>query len=429
MNILILGTGAREHALAWKIAQSTRCTRLFVAPGNAGTAYVAENVAIAVHDFDAIAHWVLKNNVQLIVIGPEAPLVAGIADYFASKPSLQKIKLIGPGKAGAQLEGSKAFAKAFMQRHNIPTATYKTFQKTDFVLGLAYLKTLPLPIVLKADGLAGGKGVTICPTLPMATATLKALLIDKQFGKASTKVVVESFLQGIELSVFVLTDGKNYKILPEAKDYKRIGEGDQGPNTGGMGAVSPVAFADKTFMNKVETQIIRPTLQGLQAEKISYSGFMFIGLMHVQGEPYVIEYNVRLGDPEAEVVIPRIKTDLVDLLWATATRQLSAINLAIDDRYASTVVLASSGYPGPYEKGKTIAHVAHLKNVIPFHAGTKKDTHGRLITWGGRVMALTALDSAMHKALAKSCQAAETIQWEGMYYRKDIGKDLIFPQM
>lgn len=425
MNILILGAGGREHALAWKIKQSPLCTRLFVAPGNAGTRDVATNVAIGVNDFPAILDFVLQENIELVVVGPEEPLVRGIRDAFEARKDLQHILIVGPGRAGAQLEGSKDFSKQFMQRHRIPTARYQTFTPEQLEEGLEYIDEQPLPIVLKADGLAAGKGVIIAQSYKEAHETLTDMLANQKFGNASSRVVIEQFLDGIELSVFVLTDGKTYKILPEAKDYKRIGEGDTGPNTGGMGAVSPVSFADSEFMQKVEERIIRPTVYGLQQENIPYIGFIFFGLIKVKNEPYVIEYNARLGDPETEVVVPRIQSDLVGLLVATAQGKLADQRIQFVPRIATTVMLVSGGYPGDYQKGKLISDLHKAENVLVFHAGTKLNEQNRVITDGGRVMALTAYGADIRQALAKSNQAAERIQWDGKYYRRDIGLDLL----
>ena len=430
MNILVLGSGGREHALAWKIKQSPQCDQLFVAPGNAGTATVAHNVSLFSGEyhheaFARIADFVIEQNVQLLVVGPEAPLVAGIQDYFAQRDDLQGVGVVGPDQAGARLEGSKDYAKAFMQKHDIPTARSRTFTAKQLDEGLDYLEDLPLPIVLKADGLAAGKGVIISHNREEAQQHLRDMLQHRKFGRASEKVVIEDFLQGIELSVFVLTDGKHYRILPEAKDYKRIGVGDTGPNTGGMGAVSPVPFADVTFMQKVDERIIRPTIAGLQAEHMDYRGFIFIGLMNVNGDPYVIEYNVRLGDPEAEAIIPRIGNDLVELLLATTRQSLdTASPLQINPKTATTVVMVAEGYPGSYEKGKEITGLSETTDALVFHAGTQL-SGDRVLTNGGRVLAITALGDDLPLALNKSYKGVQQIRWEGLYYRKDIGKDLI----
>ena len=424
MNILIIGAGGREHAFTWKIRQSSHCDKLFVAPGNAGTSSVAENINIAINDFEKLGDFALKNAIELILVGPEAPLVEGIADYFRNKPSLSKILLVGPDKKGAQLEGSKDFSKAFMNRHGIPTAASKTFTTIELEAGLAYLETHSLPIVLKADGLAAGKGVIISEDREEAKAELTEMLANRKFGAASAKVVVEQYLTGIELSVFAITDGVNYQILPEAKDYKRIGEGDTGPNTGGMGAVSPVPFADKAFMKKVEDKVIKPTIKGLIEEDIKYVGFLFFGLMNVDGEPYVIEYNARMGDPETEVVIPRLKSDFVELLIAAAKGTLDKVTLEFDQRTATTVMLVAGGYPESYEKGNEITGIEHVKEALAFHAGTSLK-NDKVVTNGGRVMALTAFGTDIKDALAKSNAAAEVITWERKYYRKDIGLDLL----
>lgn len=423
MNILIVGSGGREHAFAWKIKQSPRCENLFVAPGNAGTASVAENLPIGAEDFNGIKQACLEKSIDLVIVGPEAPLVEGITDFFNNDPDLKSVLIVGPGKSGARLEGSKDFSKNFMQKHNIPTAASKTFTADELQDGLNYLETHSLPIVLKADGLAAGKGVIISEDREAAKATLKEMLVDKKFGAASARVVIEEYLQGIELSVFVLTDGISYKILPEAKDYKRIGEGDTGPNTGGMGAVSPVPFADKGFMQKVEQNVIIPTVEGLRKENIPYKGFIFFGLMNVKGEPYVIEYNARMGDPETEVVLPRIKTDFVELLTAAAKSELSSVNMEFEERAATTVMLVAGGYPDAYKKGHQISGLSQLEEIIPFHAGTTiKD--GQVVTNGGRVIALTALADNWEQALSKSLAAAEKVTWEGRYFRRDIGFDL-----
>ena len=429
MNILILGSGGREHALAWKMKQSPQCDGLYVAPGNAGTASIARNVSLFSGDYNQeafvqIAAFVLDKNVTLLVVGPEAPLVAGIRDYFAQDDDLRDVMVIGPDRAGAQLEGSKDYAKAFMQRYGIPTARSRTFTADQLDEGLTYLKELPLPIVLKADGLAAGKGVIISQDREEAQQHLREMLEQRRFGAASDKVVVEDFLSGIELSVFVLTDGQHYRVLPEAKDYKRVGVGDTGPNTGGMGAVSPVPFADADFMQKVEERIIQPTVAGLRQEGTDYRGFIFIGLMNVDGNPYVIEYNVRLGDPEAEAIIPRLENDLVELLVATARQSLDQITLQVSPKTATTIVMVAEGYPGTYEKGKVISGLAEATDALVFQAGTRQSA-GDVQTHGGRVLAVTALDDSLPSSLDKSYQTVRQIHWDGLHYRTDIGKDLL----
>lgn len=424
MNILLLGSGGRESAFAWKISQSKECTQLYVAPGNAGTSEYGINVNMSATDFEAIKNFCVETDISLVVVGPEDPLVKGIVDFFADDEEIMHIPVIGPGKEGAQLEGSKDYSKRFMQRHNIPTAAYETFTKEELEKGLAYLDTHTLPIVLKADGLAAGKGVLICNDRDEAKEELRLMLAEAKFGEASQKVVVEEFLSGIELSVFVLTDNYHYLILPEAKDYKRIGEGDSGLNTGGMGSISPVPFANAEFMQKVEERIVIPTVEGLASEEIDYRGFIFIGLMNVNGEPYVIEYNVRMGDPETESVMVRIQNDLVDLFMAVADGRLSDKRIQIDPRHAATVMLVAGGYPGDYEKGKEITALENIHNSHVFHAGTSmKD--GKVVTNGGRVIAITSLDGSKEEALNRSNMYAEQIQYEGKYFRRDIGKDLM----
>lgn len=424
MNILIVGNGGREHVFAWKIKQSSHCERLLVVPGNAGTATIAENHSIAVNDFEKIGDLCLSNTIGLVIVGPEAPLVNGIHDYFERHEKLKKIPLVGPGKAGAQLEGSKDFSKQFMLRHGIPTAAAKTFQANELTQALAYLDSCAPPIVLKADGLAAGKGVVITEQRDEAKSIMKEMLVDKKFGEAGKKVLVEEFLTGIELSVFVLTDGKNYVILPEAKDYKRIGEGDTGPNTGGMGAVSPVQFADETFMKKVEERIIKPTILGLQKEKIGYQGFIFIGLMNSDGEPRVIEYNARMGDPETQVVFPRIQNDMVELMLMTATGKLGGTTIKTDPDHAVTVVMVSAGYPNEYEKGKIIQGLDTSQEAIVFQAGTAL-ANGTIVTDGGRVLAITGKGADLHAAREKAYSGVAKLHWDGLYFRKDIGLDLI----
>jgi len=423
MNILILGSGGREHAFSWKLSQSKKTLKLFIAPGNAGTADLGTNLPVAVTDFEAIKKSVLELAIEMVVVGPEDPLVKGIHDFFLADAQLKHIPVIGPQKEGAQLEGSKDFSKRFMQRNNIPTAKYETFSKDTLDKGLAFLETLQPPYVLKADGLAAGKGVVIPTTLAEAKKELTEMLAHAKFGAASGRVVIEEFLKGIELSVFVLTDGNSYKILPAAKDYKRIGEGDTGLNTGGMGAISPVPFADDAFIKKVETQVIIPTINGLKKEGIPYKGFIFIGLMNDNGNPSVIEYNVRMGDPETEVVIPRIKSDLFDLFLGVAHGNLNEKVIELDPRYATAVMMVAGGYPEEYKKGDVITGTAEVKNSIVFHAGTTiKDKE--LVTNGGRVIAVTSYGNTMNEALQHSFANAERIQYANKYYRKDIGEDL-----
>jgi len=423
MTILILGSGGREHTFAWKMVQSPLCDKLFVAPGNSGTAEIATNINIKVTDFDAIKTLVLEHNIEMVVVGPEDPLVQGIHDFFLNDTQLKHVAVIGPQKAAAELEGSKEFAKEFLFRHHIPTAAYQSFSVDNVEEGYRFLETLKAPYVLKADGLAAGKGVLILNDLDEAKTELKSMLVDAKFGDASSKVVIEEFLDGIELSCFVLTDGKNYKILPTAKDYKRIGEGDTGLNTGGMGAVSPVPFATEEFLNKIEERIVKPTINGLIKDNLPYKGFVFIGLIKVGDDPKVIEYNVRMGDPETEVVLPRLKTDLVEIFKAISEERLNEIDIEIDDRAATTVMLVSGGYPEAYEKGKEITGLDQVEGSIPFHAGALLK-EGKVVTSGGRVMAITSYGNTYQEAIKKSYQNIEKLHFDKMNYRKDIGFDL-----
>ncbi len=424
MNVLILGSGGREHAFAWKLAQSKQLQNLYIAPGNAGTANCGTNVNIGVNDFEAIKNLVWEKDINLVLVGPEDPLVNGIHDYFLQDEVLKDVAVIGPKKDGAQLEGSKDFSKQFMQKYNVPTARYATFTKDNLNEGYKFLETLDAPYVLKADGLAAGKGVVILDNIAEAKNELKSMLIDAKFGAASTKVVIEEFLKGIELSVFVLTDGKSYKILPAAKDYKRIGEEDTGLNTGGMGAVSPVPFANEAFIKKVEEKVVVPTINGLTKEGIDYRGFIFIGLMNCDGEPQVIEYNCRMGDPETEVVIPRIKSDLLDLLEGVATQTLNKKTYETVNEIATTVVMASGGYPENFTKGKVVTELNDIKDSIVFHSGTKFEGD-KVVTNGGRVFAITSFGNTIEEAVKKSFASADKINYDKKYYRKDISKDLI----
>lgn len=424
MNILIIGSGGREHTFAWKLRQSPKLNQLFIAPGNAGTDELGTNLDIDVSDFESIKKSVIKNNIELIIVGPEVPLVNGIHDYFLNEEQLKNVKVFGPQKFAAQLEGSKEFAKEFMFRHGIPTAAYKSFNQETLESGFQFLEGLKPPYVLKADGLAAGKGVVILEGLEEAKSELSDMLTNEKFGQASKTVVIEEFLDGIEMSCFVLTDGKNYINLPNAKDYKRIGEGDKGLNTGGMGAISPVPFADEEFLNKIEKKIIQPTISGLQKDNIPYIGFIFFGLIKVADEPMVIEYNCRMGDPETEVVIPRIKSDLLELLISTTNNNLHKHSLKIDNRSATTVMLVSGGYPESYEKGKEIVGVDNVANSLLFHAGTKIDEKGKLVSNGGRVMAITSFGDNFEDALKQSYTSIKKINFEKMNYRKDIGFDL-----
>lgn len=424
MNVLVLGSGGREHAFAWKIAQSSQIDKLFIAPGNAGTAQEGTNVDLAVDDFDGIKAFCLKEKIDYVFVGPELPLVQGIHDFFLADDEIKHIAIIGPNKEAAQLEGSKDFSKQFMKKYNIPTAKYQTFTKDTLEDGYAFLESLKPPFVLKADGLAAGKGVLILDNLDEAKAELKSMLADAKFGDASSRVVIEEFLDGIELSVFVVTDGQSYKKLPEAKDYKRIGEGDTGLNTGGMGAISPVPFADQGFMDKVENQIIIPTIKGLRNEGIDYQGFIFFGLINVKNDPFVIEYNCRMGDPETEVVIPRLKSDILELFEGVATRTLSERDVEFDERTATTVMMVSGGYPEAYEKEKSISGLNTVHDSIVFHAGTKKDGPS-VLTSGGRVLSVTSYGKNKDKALETTYENIQKISFDKAYYRKDIGFDIV----
>ena len=428
MNILLLGSGGREHAFAWKIVGSPKCSKLFVAPGNAGTAQIAQNISIGINDFAAITEFVLENNIGMVVVGPEEPLVKGIVDYFQANPATKELPIIGPGQLGATMEGSKDFSKQFMERNNIPTAASETFTKDNIDQAYKFIDAQTIPVVLKADGLAAGKGVLICQSHQEAKESLREMLVDNKFGEASSKVVIEQFLDGIELSVFVATDGKSYKILPEAKDYKRIGEADTGLNTGGMGAVSPVPFADADFMQKVEERVIKPTVSGLHKENIRYTGFLFIGLMNIAGDPYVIEYNVRMGDPETQAVLPRIKSDFVDLLYSMGTMQLDEYRIELESFTSTTVVLVAGGYPGDYKKGDKISGLGNQvkeNNSLVFHAGTTLNSNGDVLTNGGRVLAITGIGQDVESALANAYSKVAEITWDAQYHRKDIGQDIL----
>lgn len=422
MNILILGSGGREHAITWKLAQSKKVDKIFIGPGNAGTRELGINLAINPENFEEVKNAVLSNKIDLVIVGPEAPLTLGIHDFFLNDASLKNIPLIGPDKSAARLEGSKDFAKAFLVKHNIPTAAYKSFDISRLKEASVFLRTLQPPYVIKADGLAAGKGVVIVNDLAEAEEEVNSMLNGK-FGKAGNKVVIEQFLKGIELSVFIITDGKNYKLLPEAKDYKRIGIGDTGLNTGGMGAVSPVSFADESFMKKVKERVIDPTMKGLSDDGIVYKGFIFFGLINVEGNPYVIEYNARLGDPETEVIMPRIKSDLFDLIEGVANGDLADREIEIDEKFAATVMIVSGGYPGDYEKGKLIVGFDKTSGSVIFHAGTRADS-GNVLTAGGRVLAVTSMGSTMREALDVSYRNARILNFEGRYFRTDIGFDL-----
>ncbi|MCT4663767.1 MAG: phosphoribosylamine--glycine ligase [Flavobacteriales bacterium] len=423
MNVLILGSGGRECAFSWKLSQSPKLSQLFIAPGNAGTSAYGQNVDLKETDFEAIKTFVIQNDIKMVVVGPEAPLVEGIHDFFAEEEDLKNITVIGPKKAGAELEGSKDFAKEFMAKHHIPTARYKTFNAENLEEGYTFLESLKAPYVLKADGLAAGKGVLILDNLDTAKTELKTMIADAKFGEASAKVVIEEFLDGIELSCFALTDGSDYVLLPNAKDYKRIGEGDTGLNTGGMGAISPVPFASEEFMAKIESKVVRPTIEGLKKDQLDYQGFVFFGLIKVGEEPFVIEYNVRMGDPETEVVLPRIESDLLELFEAVGNKNLASKEIQITDKSATTVMLVSGGYPEAYEKGKEMKGLNEVENSILFHAGTKED-NGKVVTSGGRVMAITSYGENFREALKQSYTNAEKVDFDGVYYRKDLGFDL-----
>jgi phosphoribosylamine--glycine ligase len=425
MNILLIGSGGREHAFAYKLAQSKLCENLFIMPGNAGTTEFGQNIKINPNDFDAVGKFSIENKIDLLIVGPEEPLVLGLRNYFEDNENLKNILFIGPDKMGATMEASKDWSKAFMVKNDIPTAAYKTFASNNLNEGIEYLKTQKMPIVLKADGLAAGKGVLICQTLEEATSELQQMINNKKFGAASAKVVIEEFLSGIELSVFVLSDGNSYKILPTAKDYKRIGEGEMGLNTGGMGAISPVPFADDAFMQKVIARIIEPTVQGLKNENIKYVGFIFIGLIKVGEEPVVIEYNCRMGDPETEAVLPRIESDFVELMVATAKGKLHETELKISTQNTATVMLVSAGYPGDYEKGKVMSGFEQVTDSLLFHAGTSLNSNNEIVTNGGRVLAITSFGNSLSEAVSNSMKTAENISYEGKYYRTDIGFEFL----
>jgi len=427
MNILLIGSGGRENAFAWKIKQSKKCEKFWIAPGNAGSSAFGQNVSIGINDFEGIKNFCLENKIGLLVVGPEEPLVNGLRDFMAQSPETSEIPIVGPGKSGARLEGSKDFSKKFMMAHGIPTASYATFTSSTLQEGVDFLKQQSLPIVLKADGLAAGKGVLICNSYEEAENSLNDMLVGQKFGEASTKVVIETFLSGIELSVFVATDGESYKILPEAKDYKRIGEGDTGPNTGGMGAISPVPFADQDFMHKVEERVVKPTISGLKKDNIDFRGFLFIGLMNMGGDPYVIEYNVRMGDPETQAVLPRIESDFLELLNATASKTLIDYNLKIAPTKTATVVMVAGGYPEAYEKGKAISGLekTNIQQAITFHAGTKSTIADQIVTNGGRVLGITGLGDTIEKAIENAYLRVREITWEKANYRKDIGQDIL----
>jgi phosphoribosylamine--glycine ligase len=424
MNVLIIGSGGREHAIAWKISQSPLCSRLFTAPGNAGTARLGTNIAVKADDFEGIKREVLRENIDFVFVGPDDPLALGIVDFFQQEDELRHVPILGPPATGAQLESSKSFAKAFMERHHIPTATYKVFNERQYEAAVDYVKKHSLPVVIKADGLAAGKGVSVCLTAEEGIEFLKEIFKDKKFGKAGSRVVVEQFLSGIELSVFILTDGEQYILLPEAKDYKRVGEGDNGPNTGGMGAISPVPFADNEFILKVKDRIIQPTLIGLQQEGIPYRGFIFLGLINVDGDPFVIEYNARMGDPETQVVFPRVKSDLLPAFIEAAKGELSHTFIEVNPDSAAAVIAVSGGYPGTFEAGKVISGLDKTEDVLLFHAGTKKQGD-ELLTSGGRVMAVTALAPSLLEAVNKAYENVDRIHFDQLYYRKDIGLDVI----